>query len=243
MITLNDFNLSEKDYSLLKEKFKTQKEINSAIERLKKHEPLAYIIGEWYFYNEIYKVSPDCLIPRPESEHLVDELIKNLPKNGKFADLCTGSGCIAISVLANRQDCSAVAIDISFEALKLAEYNAVLNNVSDRIKFINSDILNEKSVGNEKFDIIVSNPPYIKTEIIQYLQEELQYEPKKALDGGSDGLDFYKKIFTCYKENVNTGGYIICEIGYDQGKEMRELFGCEIKKDYSNNDRVAILKI
>ena len=189
------------------------------------------------------KVNENCLIPRPDTEHLVDYLIKNLPKNAVFADLCTGSGCIAISVLAHRKDVTAVAVDISEGAISIAKENSVINSVSDRITFICSDILSDNPLNDGIFDAIVSNPPYIKTDVIDTLEPEVRNEPRIALDGGKDGLDFYKRIFTEYRKNVSPGGFIITEIGYDQGRDILDLFGCEIHKDYGGKDRVAILHI
>ena len=233
-------NLEEK---LLKEKFSDHEAYDKAIERLKNGEPFAYVIGEWYFYDETYKVSPDCLIPRPETEHLVEWLIKNLPLNGIFADLCTGSGCIAISALAHRKDLTALAVDISDKALELAKENAVLNGVSDRITFVQADILNDDFLSERKFDVIVSNPPYIKSDVIDTLSVQVNYEPRIALDGGNDGLDFYRVLFGKYIDNVKPNGAVICEIGYDQGRALNELFGCRIMKDYSGNDRIALLYV
>lgn len=232
-------NLEEK---LLREKF-SYDEYDKAIERLKNGEPFAYVIGEWYFYDETYKVSPDCLIPRPETEHLVEWLTQNLPQNGVFVDLCTGSGCIAISTLSHRKDLTALAVDISDKALDIARENAALNGVSDRITFAHADILNDEFLAKQKFDAIVSNPPYIQSDVIDTLSVQVKNEPRIALDGGSDGLDFYRVIFEKYPKNVKDGGAIICEIGYDQGQVLRDLFGCEIRKDYSHNDRIALLYV
>ncbi len=235
--------LTRLEEELLTEKFPIKEDRNAALLRLTGGEPFAYVIGEWYFYGESYKVSPDCLIPRPETEHLVDELIRSLPQNAVFADLCTGSGCIAISTLVHRPDVTAISVDISEGALSLAKENAALNGVSDRITFINADILKGDALGEAKVDAIASNPPYIRTDIIPTLSEQVRHEPFIALDGGEDGLDFYRLIFNEYKINVKDGGFIICEIGYDQREEMTSLFSCEVKKDYSGCDRVAILHI
>ena len=235
--------LSHLEEELLREHFKTDAEYKNAIDRLDNREPLAYIIGEWYFYDEKYKVNENCLIPRPDTEHLVEYLIKNLPDNAVFADLCTGSGCIAISVLAHRKDVKAVAVDISQGAIDIAKENAALNSVSDRITFICSDVLSDNPLNNGLFNAIVSNPPYIKTDVIDTLEPEVQNEPRIALDGGIDCLDFYKKIYTEYKNNVIPSGFIVTEIGYDQGNDLKKLFGCDIYKDYGGNDRVAVLYI
>lgn len=231
--------ISEKDKRLLAEKFPDPIAYEKALRRLENREPLAYILGEWYFYDEVYCVSPDCLVPRPETEHLVEELIKTLPPNAMFADLCTGSGCIAISVLAHRKDVTAVAVDISAKALAIAEKNADRYGVADRITFLRADLLSENPLHDTRFDAIVSNPPYIVSEVIDTLAPEVLCEPRLALDGGEDGLTFYRRIFSEFKRNVKDGGFLLCEIGYDQGEIMKAHFGCIVKKDYSGNDRVA----
>lgn len=243
MKQMPDAEFSAHELRFIKEKFPDKGDFEKAKRRLAAHEPLGYILGEWYFYDETYKVSPDCLIPRPETEHLVEKLIKLLPQGGRFADLCTGSGCIAISTLSHRPDCTAVAVDISEKALALARENAVLNNVSERVDFLCADIKKGNCFGDESFDIIVSNPPYIAADIISILSPEVQSEPRIALDGGEDGLDFYRVLLNEYTKNIKSGGYLIMEIGYDQGRELQELCSCNIFKDYSGNDRVAVLKV
>ncbi len=235
--------LSLRDDKLLQERFSDKEEYDKAKKRYIDGEPLAYVLGEWYFYGEVYKVSCDCLIPQPDTEHVVDKLIELLPQGGIFADLCTGSGCIAISALAHRKDASAVAIDISDGALKLALENAALNLVDERITIKKADILNQMALGEDKFDIIVSNPPYIKTDEIKTLDLEVRAEPLIALDGGKDGLDFYRVLIDRYSQNVKKGGYMIFEIGYDQANALRALCDCQIFKDYGGNDRVAVLSL
>lgn len=241
-MTDKTLDLSPLEEELLREHFPDGNCYENALRRLKNGEPLAYIIGEWYFYSETYKLNSDCLIPRPDTEHLVDHLINNLPKNGVFADLCTGSGCIAISVLAHRPDTKALAVDISSGALEMARINAELNGVSDRITLRQADVLGGTALGSECFDAIVSNPPYIRTEVLDTL-EVSKNEPRIALDGGFDGLDFYRTIYSQYRKNVVCGGFIACEIGYDQGDAVKKLFGCTVTKDYGGNDRVSILKL
>ena len=232
--------LSSRDEQLLRDKFPDPQNYEQAVRRLQDREPLAYVLGEWYFYDETYRVSPACLVPRPETEHLVEELIKRLPKGAIFADLCTGSGCIAISTLVHRPDCRAVAVDLSEEALALAKENAVLNCVSDRITLLHADVLSGNALENTRFDAIVSNPPYIVTAVIDTLEPEVLCEPRMALDGGEDGLSFYRALVNCYRNNVNENGFFLFEIGYDQGEALKALCPCEIRKDYSGNDRVAL---
>lgn len=200
--------------------------------------PQAYVTGKAYFYNEEYIVTSDVLIPRPDTERVVDKVIEYLPDGGKLLDLCTGSGCIAISVLCAKKDCTAVAVDISEAAIDIAEKNAAFNNVAERIKFITGDVNTLDITG--KYDIIVSNPPYIRTNVIAELDVSVKdYEPVIALDGGEDGLDFYRTILKRFKN----AGLIIFEIGYDQADDIRQLCGeCAIYKDYGGNDRVAVIR-
>ncbi len=240
-------DLQRRDETLLKEAFPDENEFVSAKARVESGEPLAYVIGKWFFYDQVYKVSPECLIPQPDTEHLVDNLIRFLPEGGRFADLCTGSGCIAISALAHRKDASGVGVDISEGAIALARENAVLNGVSDRVGFSVADILGANPLGEEKFDVIVSNPPYIRSDVISTLDREVQAEPRIALDGGIDGLVFYRRIIKAYTKNIKPGGYLILEIGYDQADEVTELipsdFDVKIFKDYGGNDRVVIIRL
>ena len=246
---MSDLTLSRRDEALLREKFPDSDGYEKALARLKNHEPLAYVLGEWYFYNETYKLTPDCLIPRPDTEHVVDELIRLLPENGFFADLCTGSGCIAISTLASRPDARAFACDISSGALKTARENAVLNGVFDRIEFETLDVCGDGLKNGVTFDIIASNPPYIDSGVIPSLEPELAFEPRAALDGGPDGMRFYRAILSGFAKNLAPGGAFVLEIGYDQAEKMRALcrglfggdFSLRIVKDYGGRDRVAVV--
>lgn len=220
-------------------------ELEKALARRLTREPLQHILGKWYFWREEYKVSRDCLIPRADSEHIVEYAVKNLPKGARFIDICTGSGCLAISTLASRPDTSALALDISGAALSLARENAKNNSVADRIEFIEADILASDPLEDMKFDAIISNPPYIPTKAVDSLSPELSFEPRIALDGGDDGLVFYKKILTDFKKHLNDGGEFIFEIGYDQADALISLGGegTRIYKDFSGNDRVAVIKV
>lgn len=220
-------------------------ELESAIERRKNREPLQYIIGTVDFYRECYEVSPDCLIPRQDTGILVDFAVNNIPSGEKFLDLCTGSGCIAVSVLKNTKNTSAVAIDISSGALEIAKRNAERNGVSDRVKFQLDDVLNYSC--DSKYFAILSNPPYVREEVYSELEPEIYFEPKIALTAGEGGLEFYKTILTSYKKALDPRGFFAFEIGYDQGAQISELaktngMYCEIIKDYSGNDRVAVIK-
>lgn len=218
--------------------------LSDALTRRLAHEPLQYILGECAFFRETYDVSPDCLIPRADTELLVEQAIALLPRDGCFADLCTGSGCIAVSVLANRTDLRAHAYDISENALSLAERNALRNGVGDRVAFHASDLLREGITGT--FDALLSNPPYIRTGIIDSLAPELAYEPRLALDGGEDGMMFYRAILNSCLGNLTPRGVILFEIGYDQAEAITALsraYGlqADVLRDLGGNPRVAKL--
>lgn len=217
-----------------------------AVERREKREPLQYIIGRVDFHRESYNVSPDCLIPRQDTEALVDLAVKMIPDGERFIDLCTGSGCIAISTLKNTKNTTAVAVDLSHCALEVARANAELNGVSDRITFVESDVLNERI--NGEFFAVLSNPPYVTDAAYRALEPELYFEPKMALVGiDEDGAGFYRRIAELYCPVIKKDGFIAFEIGYDQAepliKTAKDLgMSCEIIKDLSGNDRVALLK-
>ena len=165
-----------------------------------------------------------------------------MPRNGAFADLCTGSGCIAVSVVKNRPDLNCTAYDISDGALIKARENASLNGTS--VDFRQADIFS-LTLSENSLDAIVSNPPYIASDVIPTL-DTVRKEPVSALDGGRDGLDFYRHIVFNFKSALKNGGAFILEIGYDQGDAISAIadengFNCEITKDYGGNDRVAFL--
>lgn len=223
----------------------SSQELEIAIERRRKREPLQYIIGEVDFYRESYGVTPACLIPRQDTEILVDYAVKHIPSGARFLDLCTGSGCIAVSTLKNTEKTVALAVDISEDALNVARHNAEKNGVSERISFISADVL-DRPVCDEVFAVL-SNPPYVTEEAYRELEPEIYFEPEIAFVGGRSGLDFYERIIALYKDRIDRAGFIGFEIGYDQADALRALassYGmtCEIIKDYSQNDRVAILR-
>lgn len=224
-----------------------------AIDKRCKHYPLQYIIGEWEFFGKKFEVSESCLIPRADTETLVETAIKLLPRNAYFADLCTGSGCIAIATLANRPDCRAYAAELYEETLRIAEKNAKKNQVDGRLEFGIADVLCPDCLdgvckeGNERFDAILSNPPYIPSQDIDSLADEVRFEPRAALDGGGDGLIFYRTITSYSKKYLKEGGIVIFEIGYDQADSLRKIaeenqFSCEIIRDLGQRDRVAVLR-
>lgn len=222
------------------------RELIDAIEKRCGRYPLQYIFGEWDFYGETYKVNENCLIPRPETEMLVEYAVKNLPHGAYFADLCTGSGCIAVSTLVHRPDTNAVGVELFAKTSELAIENAERNGVSERFDVIRADVLKENIFENDEFDAIISNPPYIRTAVIDTLEEELFSEPRAALDGGEDGLAFYKNIISKYSNSLKKDGFILFEIGFDQKDEIVALafahdMLCDVSNDMSGNPRMAVL--
>ena len=222
--------------------------LEDAIKRRISGEPLQYIVGTWDFYRETYRVSPHCLIPRSDTEILVEKAIKLLPEGTRFADLCTGSGCIAVSTLANRPDCTGVGVDLFPETVAIAQENATRNGVfTDRLSLSVADVLSPDCLANEApFDAILSNPPYIRTDVVDTLARELFYEPRAALDGGEDGLIFYRTIVKNFSPRLTEKGFFLFEIGFDQEDAIKSIaaehhFGCTVEKDFGGNPRVALL--
>ncbi len=218
----------------------------SAIERRESREPLGYILGEASIYRETYKVTPAVLIPRPDTEILIDYGVKNLPRGARFLDICTGSGCVAISTLKNTVETRALAIDISAEAISVAKENGETNGVFERLELICADALAYST--DELFDAVLSNPPYIAENVYKGLQKEIFFEPEIAFVGGEDGAKFYRELTKKYKNNLKNDGFMAYEIGYDQGDILRGIaedngMSCLIIKDLSGNDRVAVLKV
>lgn len=222
-------------------------ELREAVRKRCSHYPLQYILGYWDFCGETYRVTEDTLIPRQDTEKLVELAVRMAPEQARILDLCTGSGCIAISTLAARPDCRAVAVDLFERTLEIAGENAEINGVGDRIGFLREDVLHPEFMEQlGTFDCIVSNPPYIETKQLSLLDEELSYEPEAALDGGDDGLTFYRTIIGSYGAYLRKGGLMLLEIGWNQAKAVSAIAGeagfrCEVYKDYGGCDRVAYL--
>ncbi len=220
-----------------------------AIQRRAAHYPLQYLIGTWGFWRQEYEVSPACLIPRPDTELLVEYAARHLPPGGRFIDLCTGSGCIAISLLCERPDLTAVAVDLFEDTLAVARRNARRNGIgADRLTLLQGDVLMGDFMADlGSFDAILSNPPYITTAAMQTLAPELSFEPQAALCGGEDGLIFYRRMLDePYRSCLVPGGRYLFEIGYDQGDALRALAEAKgdavsIHRDLGGQDRLAVL--
>lgn len=217
------------------------REYEIAIKKRAEHIPLQYIIGETEFMGLKFKVNSSVLVPRQDTETLVEEALKIVSPGMKVLDMCTGSGCIIVSILHNVPKVEGFAVDISKQALNVAKENAKLNEVS--VLFERSDLFDNVS---GTFDVIVSNPPYIPTAEIEKLMPEVKtFEPMEALDGKEDGLYFYRKIVAKCGDYLNPGGHILFEIGHDQGEAVSTLLKeagfamVRVIKDLSGNDRVV----
>ena len=204
--------------------------------------PLQQLTGEQQFMGLPFHVSEDVLTPRQDTEILVEEALKRVRPGAKILDLCTGSGCILISLLKLGPDLEGTGSDLSEKALDIAAGNAEMNKV--KASFVQSDLF-ERLPG--PYDMIVSNPPYIVSGVIGSLMEEVRdHEPLIALDGGTDGLDFYRRIVPESMDRLNPGGWLIVEIGYDQGDLIRSMFidhqyeDVDVIRDLGGNDRVFL---
>lgn len=224
-------------------------EFTKYIEQIIDGKPLQYITQKQEFMGMEFFMNENVLIPQPDTEILVETVLDICKRYGKqslrILDLCTGSGAIAIS-LSKILNTQVFASDVSIKALKVAEKNNVMNNT--KVEFIESNLF--EKINGEKFDVIVSNPPYIKNEEIKSLSKQVQNEPYIALAGGEDGLDFYRKIIDEAYKHINENGYLCLEIGYDQKEDLIKLIkqneNYEYEnciKDLSNNDRCIIAKI
>jgi release factor glutamine methyltransferase len=223
------------------------------IKRRVQREPVAYILGEQEFWSLAFIVSPDVLIPRPETEFLIEQVLSNANKEnfnrGKIIDLCCGSGVIA-TILAKETGQDVIAVDISFKALQVCRKNICRHNVQDSVHLIQSDLLNSLQK-IQQFSLVVSNPPYVShVDVTNNLQPEVSdYEPHLALDGGVRGLELIHTIREQLEHALLPGGELFMEIGADQGEELKLMFSSkingsdgflavEILKDYAGRDRV-----
>jgi len=209
-------------------------------------EPTQYLLGQWEFYGLPFYVGEGVLIPRPDTEVLVEkglELIKNV-QNPQVLDLCSGSGCIAVAIKKHRPDASVTAVELYDQAAEYLERNIALNNVEIEIR--RADVLKPlKADAWGKYDLILSNPPYIDGKAMTTLSAEVKAEPHTALFGGEDGLDFYRAIADSCSELLGVKGAVAVEIGFDQGVSAANIFkekgfNTAVFKDYGGNDRVII---
>ena len=232
----------------LDKKIKTKEKLYffNFIERRRKKEPIAYITGYKEFWRNKFKVDKNVLIPRPDTEILVEQVLKetNINCKKKILDIGTGSGCIILSLLQERKRCFGVGIDISKNAIKLAEYNAKIQHLSNRIRFFNSDIDN---FCRDKYDLILSNPPYIELNKIDDLEEDVKdYEPIIALNGGIDGYSKIRLIIKKSSNLIKKKGKLFLEIGKNQTKETLKIlklngfYKNKVAKDLANNNRCII---
>ena len=220
---------------------------NTILEEKLKGRPLAHIIGSCEFMGRIYNVSPTVLIPRPETEELIEQSLKQLKMQlpNTILDLCTGSGCVAISLAFLFHHAQVTATDISHKALDTALQNARNLNVDKRINFIKSDLFENI---NKSFDFIISNPPYIPTDIIETLSPEVLCEPRIALNGGKDGLDIIKRIAKEVYDHLNPNGLLALEIGCGQAPKVVKFFKADkwqnpqVIKDFAGIERFVFVR-
>ena len=256
-VVLADLLNKNKEYLMIHDDDEIEDGLNriflDKIERLKNHEPLQYVINKQEFMGFELYVDKNVLIPQPDTENLVEEIIllsdkmrKSYKKELRILDLCTGSAAIAIAISKLIKNTLVYASDVSKEALKIAEENSSRNSAN--ILFFESDLF-EKISELYKFDIIVSNPPYIEKSVIPSLSEEVKQEPILALDGGDDGLDFYQRITKDAKKYLNENGYLAFEIGYNQKDSVEKILrengykNIYSRKDLSGNDRIVVGQI
>jgi len=229
--------------------------IAQALRRRVRGEPLAYILGKTEFMGLEFYVSPEVLVPRQDTEVLVEAAIGWVNKltcqqanKLKILEIGTGSGCIAVSLARALSGCRITATDISAPALEVAAENARKNKVSGQIDFIQNDLFPPAGAVKEKFDLIVSNPPYVRSADIAALEPEVRAEPRLALDGGKDGLDFFRRILRDGEDWLRPGGAVMAEMGYDQKEAVSALCSRsekftiqDIIKDYNGIDRVVVI--
>lgn len=236
------------------EKKVTEEEVNqyrAFIQRRKDREPTAMILGEWDFMGLTFRLNKSTLIPEQDTEVLVETALEELKRRGlgeaplRILDLCTGSGCILLSLLHELRNAGGLGTDLSEEALEAARENAVRLGLQERAAFRQGDLW--EPVGDERFDLIVSNPPYVPTEVIPTLEPEVRCgEPYAALDGGEDGLVFYRRIMRKAAGHLKPSGIIIVESGFDEAPQIaalmqdQKLRGIRTVKDYGGLDRVVL---
>ncbi len=238
-IYLNNVDLTDDNFSV----------IQNAVERRKTGEPLQYILGKWDFYDLTFSVGEGVLIPRPETEMLVDfalEKLKNI-ENPIIYDLCSGSGCIGLTIAKHRKNATVFLLEKERNALKYLLKNKIDLEI-ENVVIVNDDLFTVDLSIFPKADLMLSNPPYIISKDIQYLQKEVSFEPKSALDGGNDGLDFYRCLADRWCQNVKNNGFIALECGEEQSKSIIDIFHGKFVKsnvifDFNNIDRIVTFGI
>jgi len=222
------------------------KSFDYLVKRRKKGEPIAYLINKKEFWKQNFYINQNVLIPRPDTETLVEETLKLFNVNSKLnmLDIGTGSGCILLSILKERRNFFGTGIDIAKKAINVARFNAKMHQLSNRVKFYNSDV-DKFLIG--KYDLVVSNPPYIKRQDLKYLEVDVKgFEPKLALDGGKDGFSKITKVISKTSTLLKRNGRFILEIGFGQKKKILSIlkqnnfFINKVVKDYGKNDRCVI---
>ena len=249
-ILLSSVLKKSKNHLLLNSSIKIDEDkidtFNKLVERRKKREPIAYILKQKDFWKSTFYVDRNVLIPRPDTEILIEEILYNYSKNQKLSvlDIGTGSGCIVISILKDRPNFKGTAIDVCKNALNVAKYNAKIHQLENRIKFYKSSVDN---FFKDKYDLVISNPPYINKFDLKYLERDvIGFEPSLALDGGIDGFTVLKKVIKKSSRLLKIGGKLVLEIGFDQKLKVIKLlrkekyFVNKIAKDYGNRDRCVI---
>ncbi len=249
-ILLSKVLKKNRKYLILNSKEKlTKKNIQSfesLVERRKKGEPIAYLIKEKEFWKQNFYIDSNVLIPRPDTELLVEETLKLFNINSKLSllDIGTGSGCILISILKERRNFIGTGIDISKKAISVARFNAKMHQLSNRVKFYNSDV-DKFLIG--KYDLVLSNPPYIKQKELKYLEKDVVgFEPKLALDGGRDGFSKITKVISKAAKLIKNNGKLVLEIGFDQKNRTLDIlkknsfYINKILKDYGKNYRCIV---
>jgi release factor glutamine methyltransferase len=219
---------------------------NDLIERRKKGEPIAYITNNKDFWNSSFYVDRNVLVPRPDTELIIDQVLRIFPKNKQLQllDIGVGSGCILLSLLKERPNFYGTGIDISKKSINISKYNAKILQLANRVKFFNSDVDNFK-IG--KYDIIVSNPPYIKLLNLKYLEKDIiNFEPRLALSGGLDGFSKIRKVISKATDLIKKNGKLILEIGFSQRNKVKEIlkengfYTNKVLKDYGKTDRCIV---
>ena len=237
------FVILNSEYSIKEESFIFFKNL---IFQRSKGEPVAYLLGKKSFWNNVFEVSKSVLIPRPDTELLIEEVLKlyKHKKKQRVLDIGVGSGCIILSILMEKKDFIGVGIDISKKSIETSKINAFKLEINDRLKFYKSDVDN---FNYGKYDLIVSNPPYISKNKFKYLEKDIiNFEPKKALDGGIDGLFEFRKVIRKSSELIKKSGKLILEIGFDQKDKVTKIlinngfYINKVLKDNAKNNRCIV---